>query len=106
MNIVTFSPTALTQIRKSINDGEHGNLALRIAAKMTSNETINYGLGFDETKESDTQFKHDEITIIIDKASTELLHGTHVDFVEIESGQRHFIFMNPNDPNYKPPTED
>jgi iron-sulfur cluster assembly protein len=105
MNIVTFSPTALSQIKKTASDGGHDGLALRIAAKMTADETIDYGLGFDEIKEGDTQFEHDDITVIIDKSSAELLHGAHVDFVEIESGQHHFIFMNPNDPSYKPPTE-
>lgn len=106
MNIVTFSPTALLQIKKTANDGGHSGLALRIAAKMTADETIDYGLGFDEIKENDTQFEHDNIKVIIDAASAELLHGAHVDFVEIEPGQHHFIFMNPNDPSYKPPTED
>lgn len=106
MDIVTFSPAAMAQIKKSAHDGEHGGLALRIAAKMSSDETIDYGLGFDEIKQGDTQFEHDGLKIVIDEASAELLHGAHVDFVEIEPGQRHFIFMNPNDPNYKPPTED
>ena len=28
-----------------------------------------------------------------------------VDFVELEPGKPQFIFMNPNDVNYKPPAE-
>ena len=106
MDIVSFSPAAMTQIKKSAREGEHGNLALRIAAKMTSDETIDYGLGFDEIKQGDTQFEYDHVKIVIDETSTELLHGAHVDFVELEPGQQHFIFMNPNDPSYKPPTEE
>jgi iron-sulfur cluster assembly protein len=28
-----------------------------------------------------------------------------MDFAEIEPGRHHFIFLNPKDPSYKPPTE-
>jgi iron-sulfur cluster assembly protein len=35
-----------------------------------------------------------------------LLNGTTIDFVEIEPGKHHFIFMNPNDANYTPPGSD
>jgi iron-sulfur cluster assembly protein len=29
-----------------------------------------------------------------------------MDYVELEPGSWQFIFMNPNDPNYKPPEAD
>ena len=106
MDIMTFSPTAVAQIKQNIQHGEHGNMALRIAAAMRADETIDYGIGFDEVKEDDVQFEHDGIQMVISPDCLELLNGAHVDFVEIEKGQHHFIFLNPNDPSYKPPTED
>jgi len=34
-----------------------------------------------------------------------LLDQATMDYVEIEPGQFHFIFLNPKDPNYRPPCE-
>ncbi len=80
-------------------------MALRIAATITADETINYGIGFDETKEGDVQFTNDGVNFLVSPDCLELLNGAHIDYVEIENDQHHFIFLNPNDPNYKPPKE-
>jgi iron-sulfur cluster assembly protein len=29
-----------------------------------------------------------------------------MDYVEIDAGNPHFIFLNPKDPNYQPPRDD
>jgi iron-sulfur cluster assembly protein len=42
---------------------------------------------------------------VIEEMHKELLSGTVIDFVELEPGDFHFIFMNPNDANYTPPVE-
>ena len=106
MDIITFSPTAIAQIKANLQQDENSNMAIRIAATMTPDETVNYGMGFDESRDDDVQFTHDGVNFLIGAESVELLHGAHVDFVEIEEGQYHFIFLNPNDPSYKPPTEE
>ena len=41
--------------------------------------------------------------MIIAKEHKALLNGTRLDFVEMEDGQMHFIFLNPNDPSYVEP---
>jgi len=105
MDIITFSPAAIAQIKLNVQENEHGSLALRIAAQMTSDETVKYGIGFDETKEDDVIIEGDGFKAVISPDCIELLNGAHVDFVEIEKDQHHFIFLNPNDPSYKPPTE-
>jgi iron-sulfur cluster assembly protein len=106
MNIVTFSAAALEQIKLSANESNSSDMGLRIAARMTPDETIDYGMGFDEAKDTDIKFEEGGITILVGPDSEELLHGAHVDFVELEPGKYHFIFLNPNDPNYKAPTEE
>lgn len=106
MDIITFSPTAIAQIKANLQEGEHDNMALRIAAVMTPDETVNYGIGFDESKDDDVQFTFEGVNFLVGPDSVELLNGAHVDFVELEEGQHHFIFLNPNDPSYKPPTEE
>ena len=106
MDILTFSPAAISQIKLNVQENEHKNLALRIAAKMNADETVKYGIGFDDIKEDDTLIEADGFKVVISPDCIELLNGAHVDFVEIEKGQNHFIFLNPNDPSYKPPTEE
>ncbi|VAX00336.1 DsrR [hydrothermal vent metagenome] len=105
MNIISFSPAAIAQIKTNMQDSEHSAMALRIAATMSADETINYGMGFDETKEGDVQFTDDGVNFLVSPDCLELLNGTHVDYVDVENDQHHFIFLNPNDPNYKPPKE-
>lgn len=104
MEIISISPAALIQIKKSSE--QHPNLALRVAAKVTPDESFEYGIGFDEAKEDDAVFEIDGVQIIIAPDCIELLHGAHLDFVELEPNQFQFIFLNPNDPNYKPPTDE
>jgi iron-sulfur cluster assembly protein len=62
-------------------------------------------MGFDDSKEDDVTVAAGDIEIIISAASAELLKDTTIDFVEIEPEKHQFIFMNPNDPDYKPPTD-
>lgn len=104
--MITISPRAAEQIRFSAEQSQSQDLPLRIAAKVSVDESIEYGLGFDQPKEEDLKFTIEGIEIIIAPEHAELLHGAHLDFVEMEPGQPNFIFLNPNDPHYKPPKED
>ena len=106
MDILTFSPAATAQIKLNMQEGENKNMALRFAAQMTADETVQYGIGFDEPKEDDALIEGDGFKVVISPDCIELLNGAHVDFVEIEKDQHHFIFLNPNDPSYKPPTNE
>jgi len=104
--MITISPRAAEQIQYSAKQSNTEGMALRIAAKVAIDESIEYGLGFDEEKEGDLKFTIEGINILIAPSSAEHLHGAHLDFVELEPGNANFIFQNPNDPNYKPPKED
>lgn len=106
MDTVTFSDSAIEQIKHSAEQSSSGGMGLRIAARMTPDETVDYGMGFDEPRDDDIKFESNGVTILISPEHEELLHGAYVDFVELEPGKPSFIFLNPNDPNYKPPTED
>ncbi|WP_455217755.1 HesB/IscA family protein [Kaarinaea lacus] len=106
MDTVTFSDSAIDQIKISVEQTGGPGMGLRIAARMTADESVEYGMGFDEPRDDDIQFDIGGITILISPGDEELLHGAHVDFVELEPGKSNFIFLNPNDPNYKPPTEE
>ncbi len=103
--MITVTPAAAKQIKLSADQSKSEGMALRIAANRNSDNSIHYGMGFDDTKEDDISVTSEEIEIIISSSSAELLKNTVIDFVELEPEKFQFIFMNPNDPEYKPPVE-
>lgn len=103
--MITVSPAAAEQIRKSAQESNSENLCLRIAARITPDEALDYGMGFDEEKEGDIKNTSEGIDIVVAPNNADLLHGTFIDYVELETGEFSFIFQNPNDPAHKPPKE-
>ncbi len=101
--MITITPSAAKQIRQSAKQSRMEGMPLRVAATRSGDGTIQYAMGFDDTsREQDTTFKSENVDVVIAPTSMPILNGTTIDFVELEEGQWEFIFMNPNDPNYKP----
>ena len=103
--MITITPAAAAQIKLSAEQGKTEGMSLRIAASRNDDNSIHYGMGFDDSKEDDITVPADDIEIIVSASSAELLRDTTIDFVELEPDKFQFIFMNPNDPNYKAPSE-
>lgn len=103
--MITITPEAARQIRFSAEQNKSSGMPLRIAATRNEDNSIHYGMGFDDAKEDDISVKSDDIEIVVSPVSAELLKNTVLDFVELETGKHQFIFMNPNDPGYVPPQE-
>jgi len=103
--MITVTQAAATQIKLSADQGKTEGMSLRIAASRNDDNSIHYGMGFDDSKEDDLTVTTEDIDIIVSPSSAELLTNTTIDFVELEPDKFQFIFMNPNDPNYKPPSE-
>ena len=103
--MITITPAAAAQIKLSAEQGKAEGMSLRIAASRNSDNSIHYGMGFDDSKEDDVVVSTEDIDIIIANDSAPLLKDTTIDFVELEPEKYQFIFLNPNDPNYKPPSE-
>jgi len=102
----TVTPAAAEQIRNSAKQGQMEGMPLRIAARQDTDGSLQYAMGFaDAQTDEDLSCDSEGITIVISPSSYEFLKGTTLDYVEMEQGENHFIFMNPNDPNYVPPTE-
>ncbi len=105
MSEIAVTETAAQQIKKSALESQTDNLPLRIAATRQPDGSIHYGMGFDDTGNSngeDVTYTSNGIDIVVAKTSYTLLKGTIIDFVELEPKQFHFVFLNPNDPNYQP----
>lgn len=104
--MITLTPEAKKQILASAEQSGLKEAVLRLAAKKNPDGTMEYGMGFDEANDDDLSFNFKEVTVVFAGEYGPLLNGTTIDYVEIEPGQKHFIFMNPNDANYTPPGSD
>ena len=104
--MITITPNAAAQIRSSAKEQHLDGLALRVAAQRLPDGNLHYAIGFDDVDSTkDTRFNSEGVDIVISEISLDLIKGMTIDFVEMDNGQQEFIFMNPNDPNYKPPGE-
>ncbi|MEK6663434.1 MAG: iron-sulfur cluster assembly accessory protein [Pseudomonadota bacterium] len=90
------TPQAAEQIKSTAQQGEVAEEPnLRIAARSLPDGSIDYGMGFDEQREFDFEFVSQGVNILIGPTSRALLEGVTLDFVEMEPGQFHFIFIPP-----------
>jgi iron-sulfur cluster assembly protein len=99
MEIYMFSltPAAAQQIQQSANASGAAELALRIAAKVDPDGSLQYGMGFDEPKDEDMRLDLGGIAVVIGGESQELLFDTVLDYVELNPGEFNFIFSEGSD---------
>jgi iron-sulfur cluster assembly accessory protein len=101
--MITITPRAAEQIRLSAKQGNLIGMPLRIACQKQPNGGFHYALGFDDqSQQGDETFTSEGIDLVVSILSKPLLSGTIIDYVELETGKFEIIFLNPNDPNYKP----
>jgi iron-sulfur cluster assembly protein len=100
----TLTRAAAEQVRLSADKGDNVGMALRVAATRKPDGRLDYGLGFDTPGADDVETMSEGVKVIIAPGHIEHLKGATMDYVEIEPGEYRFIFMNPNDPDYSPPT--
>jgi len=95
---------AAKQIAISLDQMEE-KIPLRVAIKVMPDGSFHYNMGFDDHKHaSDKQFEEKHIQLVVDAASIPLITGMTMDYVEIDD-KYEIVFLNPNDPNYKAPTD-
>jgi iron-sulfur cluster assembly protein len=103
--MITLTPAAIEQVKLSAEQSNAAGLALRLAARKNPDGSMEYGMGFDESKDDDLLFRFGDVEVVFSGEYGPLLNGATIDYVELEPGNFHFIFMNPNDANYQPPGE-
>jgi len=101
--MITITPQAADQIRKSTEHSQAQGMALRIAARLGDDGVIEYGMGFDHKAAGDLQFNLQGIELLVAEGARELLDGATLDYVELNPGEHHLIFINPNDPSHATP---
>ncbi|AFL72122.1 HesB/IscA family protein [Thiocystis violascens] len=101
-----LTAAAAEQVLKAASQGGAEGLSLRLAAVRQPDGGIDYRMGFDELTEDDIRMNCAGVDVVMTLEQVPLLDQATMDYVEIEPGQFHFIFLNPKDPNFKPPIED
>lgn len=100
-----LTTAAAAQVLSAAKQGGTEGMALRLAAVQAPDGSIDYRIGFDDPTEDDIRLNCEGIEVIMTPEQVPLLDQTTMDYVELEPGQYHFIFLNPKDPHYQPPTE-
>lgn len=100
-----LTEAAAEQVRESAKQGGTEGMVLRLAALQKEDGTIDYLMGFDEAREEDIQMISQGVEIVMSPEFVPVLDETTMDYVQLDDGEFRFIFINPKDANYTPPTE-
>jgi iron-sulfur cluster assembly protein len=100
-----LTTAAAEQVLRAAKEGGTEGMSLRLAATQNQDGAIDYRMGFDAATEEDIRFQTEGVDIVMSPEDVPLLDETVMDFVEIEPGKPHFIFLNPKDPTYTPPAD-
>jgi len=99
----TVTTQAAVQIAKAAEESGAQGMALRIAAKVTPEGGLEFGMGFDEQRLEDMEVVCPAgVNVLIGPKSWEILKGATMDYVELEPGKFSFIFIPPK-PETTPP---
>ncbi len=100
-----LTAAAARQIRDSAAQTGAQDMALRVAATRRADGSLHYAIGFDDVGgETDRRFTSQGVELVVAPSSLELVRELVIDYAELDSGELAFIFRNPADPAYRPPT--
>lgn len=92
---VSLTNSAAERVRSYLDKRGHG-IGLRVGVRRTGCSGWAYVVDYaDEVGNEDVVFDTDELKVIVDKTSLELIDGTEIDFVK-EGINEAFKFRNPN----------
>ncbi len=101
--MITITKRAAEEIALSLHNPDSQGLLIRFATTVKNNN-FSYLMGLDNRQNNDVHLQSNGIEYIVNYGQKKLLDGMVVDYDEINKEQGYcFIFMNPNDPNYKKP---
>jgi Uncharacterized conserved protein len=93
--MIKITDAAAAQIKIAANDPDVSDMVLRVAAKRLNDDSIQYGMGFDQEREADELVVVNTIELLIAKTSLPFIQGVTLDYVEMEPGDMRFIFIPP-----------
>jgi iron-sulfur cluster assembly protein len=87
--------SAASEILAAAARSDAAGMALRVAARQVADGSIEYGMGFDETRADDEPAAFGGLTVLVGSPSRPLLDGTVLDYVEVTPGRFDFVFIAP-----------
>lgn len=88
---------AAREILAAAERSSAAGMALRVAARPQRGEPgLAYALGFDEPAPQDAVTVVEGLTVLVGPESQDLLAGTVLDYVELDTGARDFVFVPPS----------
>ncbi len=90
----TLTSAAAQQIVQAASSSGAQEMALRIAARIEADGSVQYGMGFDDPRDEDMKLELEGVAVVIADESQEWLDDTVLDFVELEPGEFNFIFID------------
>lgn len=94
---------AAEQVLSAAQQSGTEGMALRLAAHRRPDGSFDYRMGFDEIDEDDIRFNCEGVDVVMAPEFVPLLDNTTLDYAKLEGeGEEQFIFINPEDANYRP----
>jgi iron-sulfur cluster assembly protein len=105
--MINVTANAASQIEFSAKESGIQDAVLRVAIKQQQDGSLHYAIGFDDAiSENDLRFETQGVQMVIAESSQQYAEDMTIDYVELDNGEKNFIFLNPNDKNYSPPAEE
>ena len=95
--MITITPAAAERIRQASAESGAEAPVLRVAVRRLADGSLDYGMGFDQSRPGDTAAEVEGVHIVVAERSRELVQGVTLDFVEIEPGEFRFVFVRPGE---------
>ncbi len=99
--MISLTKTAAEQIQKAAELSDAKNMGLRVAAKVNEDGALEFGMGFDQERESDSVVESWGLTLLVSHHSAPYLQDVTIDFAEVAPGEQRYVFMKPG---AEPPT--
>jgi iron-sulfur cluster assembly protein len=80
--LVTLTDIAATKVKELMNGQADSQAGLRVAVRGGGCSGFQYALAFDEQREGDEVFEHNDIRLLVDSESLQFVDGSEVDYVE------------------------
>jgi iron-sulfur cluster assembly protein len=93
---VALSDRAAGKIKELLGSNQDAEeQALRVAVRGGGCSGFQYALALDQPKDDDHVFKHEGVSVVVDKVSMQFVFGSEVDYVDGLQGAG-FTVNNPN----------
>lgn len=93
---VSLTPLAVERVRKLMQERDAQGYALRVFVSGGGCSGMQYGMALDsEPRPDDLKFTYDDVTLVVDRQSIQLLDGSTIDYVDDLMGGG-FKVENPN----------